>query len=77
MLLNKLKENQKQKLLLMEKKIEELKREVARAKDEALKAGLHATSERQRIEEANKKKADHLKYFHAHIMKTLKLQGDQ
>ena len=34
-------------------------------------------TEKQLIEIKYKKKADHLKYFHAHIMKTLKLQGEQ
>jgi len=31
----------------------------------------------EELEAKRKKRADHLKYFHAHIMKTLKLQGDQ
>lgn len=62
---------------MQEKKWRELNALFMKAKDDLAKERLKGKSDSQRIVLENQKKRDHLRYFHEHIMKSLKLSSDK
>lgn len=72
--MNKLKKRTEEYGNQLHTKVAQLEEEKQR---EALKMQEQLSNNLHELDAKLRRKSDHLKYFHTHIMKTLKLKGDQ